>query len=154
MTFRPYKPRDYASTKEVVTRLLDQAGGIKKAAHLLGRSPTQTVAYSDPATPDEISFDQVRRLVSATGASAPAEDMAALALGVFVPVAAGVRSTFEDLVARSSTEWGEFISLLMRARADGKLDHLARRDILKELDGLIRSLVAARSQILTDSTKG
>ena len=27
--FRPYKPRDYASTKEVVTRTLDQAGGIK-----------------------------------------------------------------------------------------------------------------------------
>lgn len=69
--FRPYKPRDYASTKEVVTRTLDQAGGIKKAAHLLGRSPTQTTAYSDPAAPDEISFDQVRRLVIATGAPTP-----------------------------------------------------------------------------------
>lgn len=151
--FRPYKPRDYASTKEVVTRALDQAGGIKKAAHLLGRSPTQTTAYSDPAAPDEISFDQMRRLVTATGAPAPAEDLAALAGGVFVPIAAGSES-FEDLVARSSTEWGEFISLLMRARADDKLDHLGRRGILKELDSLIRSLVAARSQIITDSTKG
>lgn len=148
--FRPYKPRDYASTKEVITRALDQAGGIKRAAHLLGRSPTQTTAYSDPATPDEISFDQVRRLVSATGAPGPAEDLAALAGGVFVPIAACTES-FEDLVARSSTEWGKFISLLMRARTD---DHFARRDILKELDGLIRSLVAARSQIITDSTKG
>ena len=151
--FRPYKPREYASTKEVITRALDQAGGIKRAAHLLGRSPTQTTAYSDPATPDEISFDQVRRLVSATGAPGPAEDLAALAGGVFVPIAA-CTEFFEDLVARSSTEWGEFVSLLMKAHSTGKLDPLARRDILKELDGLIRSLVAARSQIITDSTKG
>ncbi len=146
MSFKPYKPRDYSTTKEVVTRLLDQAGGVKKAAHLLDRSTTQTMAYSDPATSDEISFDQVRRLIEATGAAAPAEDLASLTGGVFLPCDAP-KEAFDHLVAKSAKEWGEFIACVVKAHADGGLDQIERRDMLRDLDNLIRTLVAARCRV-------
>ena len=146
MSFKPYKPRDYATTKEVVTRMLDQAGGVKKAAHLLDRSSTQTVSYSDPATSDEISFDQVRRLIEATGATAPAEDLASLSGGVFLPCDAP-KEAFDHLVARSAQEWGEFIACVVKAHADKKIDQIERRDMQRDLDDLIRTLVAARCRV-------
>ncbi len=150
--FRPYKERRYFTTKEVVTRLFDQAGGIKRAAHILDRSPTQTTAYSDPGTTDEITYDMVRRLIESTGATAPVEDAAALAGGVFVPIMPEP-GNFEHLIARSSKEWGEFIGLIVQAHAAGKIAKLERPDILKELDSLIRTLVSARSLIISERWK-
>jgi len=147
--FRPYKLREYATTKDVVTRLLDQAGGIKRSSHVLGRSPTQTTAYSDPATADEITYDMIRRLVDATGATAPAEDLAALARGIFVPVAPAP-GNLEELVAHSSREWGEFVALIISATSAGKLQRLRRTEVLKELDSLIRTLVSVRTRIVND----
>lgn len=146
--FRPYKARPYFSTKDVVTRLLDEAGGIKRAAHILDRSPTQTTAYSDPGTADEITYDMVRRLVDSTGATAAAEDLAALAGGIFVPIS-HESGALEDLVAHSSREWGEFVALIISAHCAGKLSKLKRAEVLRELDSLIRTLVSVRGRIIS-----
>ncbi len=146
MVFKPYKHRDYASTKDVVTRLIDQAGGVKRAAHILDRSSTQTTAYSDPDNDDQITLDMVRRLVETSGATAPAEDLAALAGGIFMSVHPEAGDC-DTLLARSSKEWGDLCSLVLEAHAKGKTAKLERPDILKELDSLIRTLVSARTQI-------
>ncbi len=152
MSFKPYKPREYASTKDVVTRLIDQAGGIKRAAFVLERSPTQTLAYSDPATADQISFDQVRHLVAATDAIAAAEDLAALAGGVFLPAPAPNES-FDMLAAEGARDWGEFTAALLRARAEKRLHKasddpvLKGGDLLRRLDKLINALATARASL-------
>lgn len=147
--FQPYKARPYSSTKDVVTRLIDEAGGAKMAAHLLGCSPTQTVAYSDPATPEEMKLDQVRRLVSASGATAPAEDLAFLAGGIFLPMGSS-EDCFASLAAHSASEYGEFATLVMQAMADGKIGKLEKQDVLRELDDLIRCLVHARAKLVSE----
>jgi hypothetical protein len=146
MSFRPYKPRSYATTKEVVTRVVDQAGGVKKVAHALDRSQSQTVAYTDPSLSDEITYAQIRRLTELTGVVVAAEDLAALAGGAFLPVPPEGQG-FDLLVSRSAKEWGEFIANVLKCRADGKLDDAECRGLLKELDILIRTLVAVRCQV-------
>jgi hypothetical protein len=146
MSFRPYKPREPGTTKQVVSALIDAAGGVKRASVQLHRSATQTLAYTDPATPDEISFDMVRRLVMASGAIAPAEDLAALAGGAFLPCPQPDES-FEALAAHSAEDWGGFTATLLRACADGTLDQLDRRNLRERLDHLIRTLACARAQL-------
>ncbi|WP_425376209.1 phage regulatory CII family protein [Rhodoplanes roseus] len=149
MAFRPYKPRDYGTTKDVVTRLFDAVdGGIKRVAFWLRRSPTQTQAYSDPACPDELTLDQARRIADAAPAAAIvlAEDFAAAAGGVFLPCAT-TTCRFEGLVAKSAKEWGEFVSAVVDALADGRIDAGERRAVLAELDQVLHALAAARTEL-------
>lgn len=146
-SFRPYKKRDVYTTPGVITALIDQAGGVKKAAFLIGKSESQALAYSDPATDSQISYDDVRRLVMATGATAPADDLAALAGGHFTRADIDPRS-FADLVALGAEEWGRFLNKVIRAMTDGDLDQCERRACLEGLDVLIRALVSARSKVI------
>ena len=149
MAFRPYKQREYGSTCDVVSRLLDQSGGAKHAAFLLDRSTTQAQSYSDPQTPDQISFDQVRRLTDATGAVAAAEDLAALADGVFTPLGPS-EELLAVLLAKGETEHGKFLPRLVQqlgAHGAGQLGDVSRVALLKDLDAMIRAFVAARSKL-------
>jgi hypothetical protein len=146
-SFRPYKPRPCYTTAGVISSLVDQAGGVKKAAFLIGRSESQALAYTDPATDSQISYDDVRRLVMATGASAPAEDLAALAGGHFSPSGEDHR-TFSDLVALGADQWGSFLAKVIKAMADDTFDRTEQRACLQGLDVLIRAMVSARSKIL------
>lgn len=150
MTFRPYKPRDYGSTKDVVTRVFDVVdGGLKRVAFALDRSPSQTQAYSDPASAEELTLGQARRLADLSGAAAAvlADDFAALAGGVFLPCGTAT-GRFEGLVAKSSAEWGEFIAALLDALADGHLCVADRRRVLAELDDVLHALAAARAELM------
>jgi hypothetical protein len=146
-SFRAYKPRPAYTTAGVVTSLMDQVGGIKKAAFLIGKSESQALAYSDPATDSQISYDNVRRLVVASGATAPADDLAALAGGFFNRCEIDPRS-FADLVALGADEWGAFLSKVIRGMTDGTIDQTERRVFLEGLDVLIRALVSARSKVI------
>lgn len=150
MTFRPYKPREYRSSKDVVTRLFDAVpGGLKRIALQLRRSPSQTQAYSDPACPDELTLDQARRLADvAPGAAAVlADDLAGLAGGVFLP-SVSPNGHFERLVARGAKEWGEFVSAVVEALADGRLTPAERGAVIRELDEVLQALAAARAELL------
>ena len=130
-----------------MTDLVDEAGGVKRAAFLIGRTESQTLAYTDPAGDSHINFDAVRRLVMATGATAPAEDLAALAGGHFQPGHVDERE-FPELVALSAAEWGVFTSMVLRALADNTVDSLERETCLRGLDLVIRAMVSARSKLL------
>jgi hypothetical protein len=146
VTFAPTKPRDPGTTKAVVSTLVGEAGGMKRVAFLLGRHERTVHAYSDPDQDKAISFDCVRRLTLSTGACAAAEDLAALAGGVFVPCAKG-RETFDALTARSARDWGQYIALVLSAHAKGTLAELEPQ-IRKELDDVIRALACARAKLI------
>jgi len=148
MGFRPYKEREYGTSEAVITALVDQAGGIKRAAFLLDKTPSQVTGYTEAKPDSHLSYRSVRILVGATGATAPVEDLAALAGGYFMP---GVREddrTFSEVIARSAEEWGSFAGLIMRHLADGRFDKLERMDALRGLDTLIRAMATARSKLM------
>jgi hypothetical protein len=140
------KVREPGSTKDVVTRTVEQAGA-KRAAFLLDRSKTTVYAYGDPDEPDQISFDQMRRLVAGSRATAPAEDLASLAGGFFVPGEIE-EDCLHKLAARSVKEWGEAIAAIFAACQDPA----RRSDALRELDEAMRAVVCVRVHLADGGT--
>ncbi len=144
--FRPNKRREPGTTKAVVSTLIDEAGGVKRAAVQIGVSTTQLYAYAEPGEADEIKFDQVRRLVLASGATAPAEDLAALAGGTFLPIDSSCESIAE-LSADSVKDHAELTSAILLALADGKVDQNEARTLLPRVQELVRVIVCAQQRI-------
>ena len=140
MSFHPSKPREPCSAKDATSRAIDQAGGPKRVAAILDRSPTAVAAWSDPAIPKGISYAHARQLTT-LGASAFAEDLA-LQLGATLVPGAVDASSFEKLVAKSSREHGAFIADAFTAVSNGVIDRRERA----RLRGDLRNLVAALSR--------
>ncbi len=149
MNFKPVKPREYGSAEEVVSRLYADVGGVKRAAHLIGLSATQAYAYADPQERDRIAFDDVRRLVEASGSLAPAQDLAALA-GAFVTAVEASEQSLALLLARGEREHGKAMALIMERLGEhgaGRLAADARQELARDLDTTIRAFVAARRKL-------
>lgn len=149
MSFKPVKPRPYGTAEEVVSRLLAEAGGVKQAAHLIKLKPSQVYAYSDPQADDQIAYDDVRRLVEASGSLAPAEDLAALA-GGFVTSVEASEVSLAALVARGEREHGKAMALIVERlgrHTAGDLPAAERGELAQAIDGLVRAFVAARRKL-------
>ncbi len=153
MAFAPIKPRDYGTTKELVARLIDEAGGVKRAAFLGGRAASQVYAYADPAVDAQMSLDIARRLSAASGSATLAEDAAAIAGGVFMPIAPS-NDPLSELSAKSAEEHGELTAALMRACADDKISPDEARGLLDELDQNLRALVSIRAKLVSMTMEG
>ena len=147
MSFAPTKPREYGTTKELVARLIDEAGGVKRAAFLCGRAPSQVYAYAGPDVDSQMSLAMARRLSAVAKSSTLADDAAAISGGVFMPVAPS-NDPISELSAKSAEEHGELMSALMRALGDGKITGDEARELLAELDGNLRALVAMRAKLV------
>lgn len=148
MSFRPTKPRPHGSTEDVVCRTYDEIGGVKQAAFLMHLSTTQAYAYADHQEQDQISYDQMRRLVASSGAQSPAHDMAALAGGAFIPQEADGTS-FALLMSRSCEDWGRFVARVLEAQQDGELDAIEQESVARTLLPLVQSLASAYSRMVT-----
>lgn len=146
MTFNPNKRREPGSTKAVVSALVDECGGAKEAAFLLGIGYSTVHGFTDPDCDQQISFDRVRRLVMARGAASPVADLAALAGGVFMPIQPSAQPIAE-LSAKSIEEHGEMMAALIRFSADGALSRGEAALLLEELDQHLRAAVALRSKL-------
>lgn len=156
MAFAPFKQSEPASPKETVGRLFDQAGGIKLVCLKLQMGKSQVYAYADPASPAQISFDQV---VALTGRETPAvaEYLAALAGGVFLPLfAGGDGSEVHELTARSAVEFGELTSEIITAMADRRVDPTEARRCVAQIDEHMRAVAALRQRLaaIADSKLG
>lgn len=149
MSFRPTKPRPYATTKDVIARLVGESGGVKRVSFTLDRSETQVYAYTDPQEQHQANYDQVRRLTS-PDATAAAEDLAALAGGIFVPGGAASRQSLHDLGAAASEEFGKAAAALFRALSDNRITHDERPSVRKGLDDVLVVLVATRNRLMAD----
>lgn len=144
------KNRPAGSTEDVVNRAYEQMGGVKNVAHhcsVLGenKSKTQLYAYTDPDERDQITFDLMRRLVMLTGCTAPAEDLAALAGGFFVPGQVD-EASLHVLASKSAKEQGEFVSALFEAMHDPS----KRRKALKELQEFMHVLASLHTVLSSE----
>jgi hypothetical protein len=146
------KQRDYGTTKDIVTRLVDEAGGVKRAAFLLGRAVSRVYELCDPAREDQMSFEAVRKLTEFTGATAAAEDLAALAGGVFMPIEID-DGDLSRLAADKAHEHGRVTTQLFVAMGDGKVTPEEARDLLKQVDSEMRALMTLRAKLVSLAKK-
>jgi hypothetical protein len=146
------KQRDYGTTKDIVTRLVDEAGGVKRAAFLLGRAVSRVYELCDPAREDQMSFEAVRKLTEFTGATAAAEDLAALAGGVFMPIEID-DGDLSRLAADKAHEHGRVTTQLFVALGDGNISPDEARDLLKQVDVELRALMAMRAKLVSLAKK-
>jgi hypothetical protein len=146
------KQRDYGTTKDIVTRLVDEAGGVKRAAFLLGRAVSRVYELCDPAREDQMSFEAVRKLTEFTGATAAAEDLAALAGGVFMPIEID-DGDLSRLAADKAHEHGRVTTQLFVALGDGNISPDEARDLLKHVDVELRALMAMRAKLVSLAKK-
>lgn len=143
--FKPNIPRAYGSAKEVTGRALASAGGVKRLAALLGRSPSVVHAYTDPKHATHIPYDKVRTLTQ-EGAVAFVEDLCALAGGLFVPGTPS-NAPLHDLAGRSSIEVAQFVAELLAATRDARICDRERSILLANIDDALRLLIACRVQV-------
>jgi hypothetical protein len=145
--FRPVKPREFGTTKEVVGRAVDEAGGAKRVRDLLGVSLSAVYGFADPETQNcDLSYDRARRLTEFGGVTVLAQDLAELAGGLFLPQSPvdGGRD-WAELGDNTARESGELIGGLIRALSDGKIRESERDALLKDahdLGALVCCLIA------------
>lgn len=148
-TFKPTKQRDVDSPKGALAELYDQHGGVKRVMVRLGIGQSQAYAYTDPQSPEEISFAKLCALTTPL-ATAGAELLCRLAGGVFVPVltAEDVSTLSITAVAEQSKEQGEAVAAVLHAIADSIVTPQERNTTLTEIDEAIRGLVKLRAGIV------
>lgn len=152
--FQPTKPRVYASLEQMLERLYAEVGGAKRAAHLLGKSPSAVYGYADPqATTLNISFADVARLTDASGSVAAVDHLARMIGAVVLPpVPAEADTEWSDLGAEASKEFAEFMAVLFRdlsAESDepGRVSRAEAPETLRELDDILGVLTRARVRL-------
>lgn len=145
--FKPVKPVDPELPKAAVQRLIDQAGGVPRAAIRIDRAPSTVYAYATAGVADEMTFAQVAAL-SGPSAPAAAEYLALLCGGVFFPIAAR-GSAIDELTAASITQHAEACAELVLAMADNRIDDAERPKAIAEVDDAIAALVQLRQAIAT-----
>ena len=135
----PYKPRDPGSVKDLVDRLVDLAGGPKKAAEYLGRSPSQVAGYTDPAIDQHMTLAQALTLQAITGSTLLADFVAHSAGGRYVPHKCLAGTLGDDLETVASAV-GAYVAVVTAAAADGALDESDKLHILMRVKSAIIAL--------------
>jgi hypothetical protein len=133
------------SPHETLRLMIEQAGGAKRAADFEGVSEFTLYKQLNPEdATTEMSYVRVSRIASKFSCTAPAEHMALLAKGRFVPdlvvdAAACDMTAICELAARSADALGEYA----KARRDNDLTPDEARLIRKELHELLVSIHGA-----------
>jgi len=151
MAFNPVKERPYGEPKEVVARVFEEVGGVPKVMEILDLSRTRVYALADPDSSNEISYTRVASL-TAEGATAAAQHLAALAGGLFLPVDKVDESGWLSLAGDASRRNARNIAALMESlseteRSPGEIDQQEARDILKILDEQLSVLAMQRAKL-------
>lgn len=146
------KDRSYGVPKEVVARLIAQAGGVTAVMALLKLARTRVYAFSDPDQESEISYARVARITEATKARAAAEHLAALAGGVFTPICAIDDAEWHALVARASQANATTIARVLAAISPeddtpGRITPEEARQLLACVDDQLAVLARARGKL-------
>ena len=149
MSFRIQKPRRFGSPEAAIASTFAQVkGGAATIADLLGRSKSTVYAYTEPRTAPEhvaISWADVCRIVQFSGATAPAEHLAALAGGAFVAPLDESSDTLSELHALSADAFGRLTADVIRALDDETVCGRERVLILQALTATLRPLLQAHA---------
>ena len=148
--FNAIKPREYGTTKAVVARAFDQAGGAKRVAAFFDLGLSQTYGFTDPeARGSDLTLDRARRLTFLEGVTSFADDMAALAGGVFL---APEKVFNGQALAKIGGDLGrnvaDVVAEILTAVEDGKLDRTERAELRARTDVAISTLVALRARLM------
>lgn len=146
MAYHPTKPRDHGTTKAVVARLIDDAGGAKRAAFIVDRAASQVYAYADPDVDAQMTLDMARRLASASGSRALADDAANIAGGVFMPIAVDDEEVTK-LAAQRAHEHGRVTAQLFVSLQDSNVSSAEALDLIRRVDDELRALVGLRAHL-------
>lgn len=144
-SFLPLKPAPVEVPKTAIRKLVDEVGGVKRAAIRLGRAASTVYSYCDPQSSDEPTFAQVAAL---TGRESPAAAryLAAVANGVFVPIEPS-DAPLAALQASTVREHAEALAAMIERQADGHFSPDDARAALREIDEAITALVQLRCAV-------
>jgi hypothetical protein len=153
MSFSPIKPRPYGTPKAAVAKLFEAAGGASVVMELLNLSRTRVYALTDPNDEAEISFARVCALTEARAATPCAEHLAALAGGLFLPLAAAPQADWHAMAAAASTRSGQTIAALLDALSPeddtpGEITAEEARVLIEQVDEQLAILALARAKLL------
>lgn len=148
--FNPFKPRVPGTVKACIVDLFAQAGGPKHVMVKLQLRESQVYAFTDQQSDEQISFARVAALTAPETAAA-AEYLAALAGGVFQPVACAPGIDVQQLTAESARQHGEAVASLIGALADRRITPAEARTALVEIDDCVRGLCGLRALLLEAS---
>lgn len=147
--FNPTKPRRPFTTPHVLTRGVNEVGGLAVAADLIQRNERWLYTAADPDVERrreaKLSYEDARTL-SRAGASAFAEDLSLLAGGVFLPpLPETAPHALQMAVASYASESGEALAEIIRRAADGEFSQIDAQASLKEIDDAMRALMGVRA---------
>ncbi|MGF7161265.1 hypothetical protein FHS85_002900 [Rhodoligotrophos appendicifer] len=148
------RPREVGSPYEALARMVDQCGGLKPVAAFMGNSTSTVQRWTVPEEDSDVSFRLVSQIVDRFQASAPAEHLALLAGGVFVPlVGTEVSPHWGALTAESASAFAEAMGEVARALAPtsdgaGVVTRREARHLVKTIDHAIRDMAALRGLAL------
>jgi hypothetical protein len=148
LNFRPMKRREADTPKGAISDLFDQVGGVKEVQVRLGVGKSQAYAYTDPQSPEELSFARAAALTG-PGASAAAEYLASRAGGVFCALPAGPGGCPMAMTADAVREHGEAVAAALEALT-GKPTAAAKAKVRKELEESICAQAALLNHFRED----
>ena len=146
MSFRSQKPRLYGDAKGVVARAFDEIG-VKAAAFALGLKLSRTYELADPDKHKaQISYEQAQKLTLA-GATAFADDLAALGGGARRAGGGGCES-LGAVMAREERDHASALAVLVRSADDARrLTRAERDDLVRHVDAVTGDLAEARRKL-------
>lgn len=140
LNFRPMKRREADTPKGVVSDLFDQVGGVKEVQVRLGIGKSQAYAYTDPQSPEELSFARAAALTTPSSPAA-AEYLASRAGGIFCALPGATGGCPMTLTADAVREHGEAVAAALEAQGK-QLTPAAKAKVRKELVESICAQVA------------
>lgn len=146
--FRTNKRRTPGGLHEAVSRAFAEAGGLEKAAAILGKGRTCTHAYSDEnADPEKYAPMTLAQANTLTlfGVTALAEHFALACGGAFLPPIDERSGPVGAQAAVLGRETGEAMAALFAALADGKVTPAEARDALAEVRHVVTAATALYS---------
>lgn len=143
--FNPTKRRPPGSVAGMVSRAVSDLGGLKGAAHVLGRSVSSVAGYTDPDHPPRITVAQALAMTRA-GTDGFALQFAAAAGGTFVPGTAP-SEPFPALAGNLAVCESELMQAIITAQADGEVSPAERTEIIVAIDRLSRACVHLRASL-------
>lgn len=149
--FKPVKPRAIGTPKAAVCELVAQAGGVERVMVRLGIGKSEAYAYTDPQSDREISFSRVAAL-TAPGCTSAVEYLAALAHGVFLPLAddpAHISSLTSDALRKHGLAAADMVEAL----EDGRVTAAEAREALPQVEAAARAM-ALLMVTLTEAASG
>jgi hypothetical protein len=120
----PYKTRAAGSVHDALARGMaqvatsvgmDESAGPQVAADFEGISKYTIYKALDPDQREDLGFGRVARLTSKFGITAPAELLATLAGGVFLPIPQDHEGAWAELSAEVAEHIGQLLSEVFRA---------------------------------------